>query len=280
MARSIADIKNSICTEFMNSESVAAIYQFKKGSDFSITFSRVSVESILFYVVATSIWTLEVLMDKYRTDVDTRIDEIIAHRPKWYRDKVLSFMKDRVLVADKDYYNTSAMSEGDITAAKVVKHAVATENRDASILTIKVAGEKNGVRGPLDKTDENQLAAYVAEIKDAGVRISLVNMAPDEFNLSCDIYYNPMLLPENVENACIAAVKNYIENLPFNGMYTNMDLVDVLQKVEGVRVVQLRESSSREAGVDTTEAINAVKIPAAGYFALKNYTFTMKPYEQ
>lgn len=279
MARSIAEIKNGICAEFMGNESAAAIYRFKVGDDFSATFSAVSVESILFYTVAVCIWTLETLFDRFRSDVSTRIDEIIAHRPKWYRDKVLGFMKDKTLVPDKDYYDTSLMSVNDIEAARVVKHAVATENKDASILTIKVAGEANGVRSPLPKEVEAQLDAYIYEIKDAGVRINLVNIAPDEFNLSCDIYYNPMLLPENVQNACIDAVKRYIENLPFNGMYTNMDLVDALQKADGVKVVELRETSSREAGVDTTEAINAVKVPAAGYFVLKSYTFNMKAYE-
>ena len=280
MARSITEIKSSICSEFMSNESAAAIYRFTAGADFNAVFSKVSVESILFYTVAVCIWTLEMLFDRFRSDVSTRIDEIIAHRPKWYRDKVLAFMKDKTLVADKDYYDISAMSESDIAAAKVVKHAVATENKDASILTIKVAGETNGTRAPLVKKGEAQLVSYLQESKDAGVRINLVNIAPDEFNLSCDIYYNPMLLPENVQNACIDAVKSYIENLPFNGMYTNMDLVDTLQKVDGVKVVELRESSSKEAGVDTTEAIDAVKVPAAGYFVLKSSTFTMKPYEQ
>ncbi|WP_320053982.1 hypothetical protein [uncultured Acetobacteroides sp.] len=280
MARSIAEIKHTICAEFMGNESAAAIYRFKVGDDFNATFSTVSVESILFYTVAVCIWTLETLFDRFRSDVSTRIDEIIAHRPKWYRDKVLAFMVNKTLVPDKDYYDSSLMSVNDIEAARVVKHAVATENKDASILTIKVAGETNGIRTPLPKEVEVQLDAYIYEIKDAGVRINLVNIAPDEFNLSCDIYYNPMLLPENVQNACIDAVKSYIENLPFNGMYTNMDLVDTLQKVDGVKVVELRESSSKEAGVDTTEAIDAVKVPAAGYFVLKSSTFTMKPYEQ
>lgn len=280
MARSIAEIKNTICTEFMGNESAAAIYHFKVGNDFKATFSTVSAESILFYVVAVCVWTLETLFDRFRLDVSTRIDESIAHRPKWYRDKVLGFMVNKTLIPDKDYYDTSVMSESDIAAAKVVTHAVATENKDASILTIKVAGEANSVRTPLAKEVEVQLSAYISEIKDAGVRINLVNIAPDEFNLSCDIYYNPMLLPENVQNACINAVKGYIENLPFNGMYTNMDLVDTLQKVDGVKVVELRESSSKEAGIDTVEAIDAVKVPAAGYFVLKNYIFNMKAYEQ
>lgn len=263
----------------MGNESAAAIYHFKLGDDFNTTFSSVSVESILFFTIAGCIWTLETLFDRFRLDVSSRIDEIIAHRPKWYRDKVLNFMVNKTLVKDSDYYDISGMSESDLSAAKVVKHAVVTENRDASILTIKVAGETNGTRAPLTKEVEMQVAAYIKEIKDAGVRVNLVNIEPDEFNISCTIYYNPMLLPENVQQRCVNAVKGYIENLPFNGVYTNMDLVDVLQKVDGVKVVELSESSSKEAGLDITEAINAVKTPAAGYFVLKNCTFTMKAYE-
>ena len=77
-----------------------------------------------------------------------------------------------------------------------------------------------------------QLAAYLAEIKDAGVRINLVNREADTFNCSVDIYYNPMLLPENVRRDCEAAIRSYIANLPFNGEYTNMALIDALQAVE------------------------------------------------
>ena len=158
----------------------------------------------------------------------------MPHRPKWYRDKVLGFMKNKVLIADTDRYDTEGMSEDDIAAAKVVKHAVAVENNDASILTIKVAGENGGVRQRLDEETETQLAAYIAEFKDAGVRINLVNIDADTFNCEVDIYYDPMLQPEEVEGACRETVRAYIENLLFNGEYTNMALVDELQKVEGV----------------------------------------------
>lgn len=282
MARSIAEIKTTICTEFMNNESAAAIYRFTVGADFNTTFSTVSVESILFYVVAVCTWSLETLFDRFRADINTRIDEIVAHSPRWYRNKTLAFMVNKSLVADKDYYDTSDMSDDEIAAARVVKHAVAAENKDASILTIKVAGESGGVRCPLNKSVETQLHAYIQEIKDAGVRINLINIEPDQFYLSCDIYYNPMFLPENVKAACVNAVKGYIENLPFNGLYTNMGLVDALQLVDGVKIVEFRESSSKEADVDIIESINASRVPAAGYFVLNidNINFTMMPYEQ
>ena len=107
------------------------------------------------------------------------------------------------------------------------------ENNDASILTIKVAGENGGVRQRLDEETETQLAAYIAEFKDAGVRINLVNIDADTFNCEVDIFYDPMLLPEEVESACRETVRAYIENLPFNGEYTNMALVNELQRSRG-----------------------------------------------
>ena len=233
--RTIEEIKETICADFMRNESVAELFGFTPGDSFTSHFSKVSVIGILFYIFAVAAWALEKLFDTYKGEVDTRIEEIIPHRPRWYRDKVLAFMKGKTLIADTDRYDTEGMTEDAIAAARVVKHAVAVENRDASLLTIKVAGEKDGKRCRLDAETEAQLAAYIAEIKDAGVRTALVNIDPDRFNCEADVYYDPMLVAETVESACREAVRNYIENLPFNGEYTNMALVDALQTLDGVR---------------------------------------------
>lgn len=171
------------------------------------------------------------------------------------------------------------MSEDEIAAARVVKHAVSAENKDASILTIKVAGEESGKRCRLDDDTESQLAAYIGEIKDAGVRINLVNIAPDIFNCEIDIYYNPMLLPENIEQSCRDAVQKYIENLPFNGEYTNMELVDTLQKVEGVKIPEFKSATTAANGESTLSAIDARCVPAAGYFVPNNIVLNMRAYE-
>ena len=198
--RTIEEIKETICADFMRNESVAELFGFTPGDSFTSHFSKVSVIGILFYIFAVAAWTLEKLFDTYKGEVDTRIEEIIPHRPRWYRDKVLAFMKGKTLIADTDRYDTEGMTEDAIAAARVVKHAVAVENRDASLLTIKVAGEKDGKRCRLDAETEAQLAAYIAEIKDAGVRTALVNIDPDRFNCEADVYYDPMLVAETVEN--------------------------------------------------------------------------------
>lgn len=277
--KTIDDIKESIAADFMQNESAAASFGFPVGANFTTHFSKVSIVSILFYVVACAVWVLENLLDLHKQEVNTRIEEILPHRPKWYRDKVLAFMKNMPLISDTDRYDTEGMSEDEIAAARVVKHAVAMENRDASILTIKVAGEAGGKRCRLDDDTESQLAAYISEIKDAGVRINLVNIVPDIFNCEIDIYYNPMLLPENIEQSCRDAIQKYIENLPFNGEYTNMELVDTLQKVEGVKIPEFKSATTAANGESTLSAIDARCVPAAGYFVPNNIVLNMRAYE-
>lgn len=279
MARTIAEIKDSMTMDFMRNSDVAHAYGFETGDAFSSHFSRISVESLLFYIVACATWVLENLFDRYKSDVEGRIEEIMPHRPKWYRDKVLAFMKDKTLVTDMDYYDMEGMNDGDIDAARVVKYAAVTENADASILIIKVAGNVGGKRQPLDPDTEGQLWAYLCEVKDAGVRVNLVNQTADTFNCEVDIYFDAMLLSENVEAACRAAITAYIENLPFNGEYTNMALVDRLQTVDGVRIVEMRGSDTMVSGESTPTEINARYVPASGYFVAGDIKLNMYAYK-
>lgn len=274
--RTIAEIKESIEADFMRNEMAAKVYGFADGETFSGFFGHLSVEGALFYIFAVATCALECMFDSYRREVDARIEAIIPHRPKWYRDKVLAFMKGQTLVPDSDRYDTSGMTDAEIAAARVVRHAVAVESDDASLLTIKVAGEEGGRRCPLDAETERQLAAYVQQIKDAGVRTALVNIAADRFDCEVDIYFDPMLTASTVESACREAIRDYVENLPFNGEYTNMALVDALQAIDGVRIVELRRATTVAAGESVRTDIDARCVPAAGYFEMQEVTLNMK----
>lgn len=276
--RTIAQIKESIAADFMRNEAAAARFGFKTGDRFSEHFSQASVVGLLFYVFACAAWTLEKLFDTYRQEVDARLDALLPHRPKWYRDKMLAFLKDRSLEPDTERYDTTGMTSEEIAAARVVRHAVAAEDPEASRLTIKVAGERDGRRCPLDAQTAKQLEAYIAQIKDAGVRTELVNAAPDRFDCRLDIYYDPMLQESSVESACRTAIGEYIENLPFNGEYTNMALVDRIQQVEGVRIVEFRSATATAAGTSVSQTIDARHVPAAGYFETGEVALTMKVY--
>lgn len=273
--RTIDEIKQEMQEAWMLNDTLAAAYGFETGTAFSSVFSKVSIENLLLYIVAVGIYALEALFREHKADVDAAIDETLPHRPKWYRDKVLQFMEGKTLVEDTDRYDTTGMTDEDVEAARVVKYAAATESADASLLTIKVAGETDGERTPLDAATETQLLAYLGEVKDAGVRIALVNQEADQFRCTVNIYYDAMLTSATVEAACRKAIGRYIQNLPFNGEYTNMALIDALQQVEGVRIAELKDASVRVAGEQTLTAIDARHRPVAGYMKAETADVTL-----
>lgn len=86
-------------------------------------------------------------------------------------------------------------------------------------------------------------------------------------------------MPEDVESECRETIKNYIENLPFNGEYTNMALVDVLQQTDGVKIVEFKGATTTAHGETVVTPINARYIPEAGYFSLGDVTINLQVYE-
>lgn len=280
MARTISEIKSAICAEWMGNEEVAKAYGFSPGDSFGSRFSAVSVENLLFYIVAVAAWVTERLIDAHKEEVDEALDTMIPHRAKWYRDKVLAFMKGIPLAQDSDQYDTSAMTDDEMKAARVVKYAAVSENASTSIVTIKVAGEKDGKRTALDETTRKQLENYIREVKDAGVRINLVNENADSFRCSIVICYDALIDAETVERNARDAVRNYVENLPFNGIYSNMALVDAVQQVTGVKIAELEKAEIKENGSDVWKGIDVRTVPHSGYMYAddNDITVTMEEY--
>lgn len=273
--RTIAEIKEGMMADFMRNADLAAVYGFEVGDGFYDTFSRVSLESLLLYIVAVAVWTHEQLWDAFRTDVENKVGSMLPHTAKWYQGMMLQFMQDRTLAADSDSYDTTGMTEEQIEAARVVKYAAASESDASNLLVIKVAGGSENARAPLDSSLEPQLTAYIKEIKDAGVRFRLINAEPDELDCEVDVYYSAMKSRSALMQDCREAIENYVQNLPFDGVYSNMALVDRLQTLAGVRIVELKSSAARIASTGSTIAINARYTPYSGYFRPGNITVNM-----
>ncbi len=286
MARKIAQIKAEITTAYMADETVAARYDFTVGAAFEDVFSKVSLESILFYVVAATMWTLESLFDIHKKEVSDLLNTKKPHRLKWYRDKALAFQLGRSLEPDADTYAEVVDSE------KVVKYASAVEYQGR--LYIKVA-KGSGDKQPLSAAEQTALTAYFSDIKDAGVVLEVVNLPADHMQLSMDIYYDPMVFApsglrlDTGEDAVRNAIKSYLQSLPFNGEYRNAELVDTLQALDGVVIPELRQALTvsdadynAAAGAKPWVSIPAKSLPVSGYYKIyedADLQLTLKAYQ-
>ena len=303
MARTIAEIKAEIGAAYVSHETVRSAYGLDENASFDKVFSPISVESILFYVVAASIWALEQLFDRHTAEVERRIEDLRPHTLRWYVSKALGYMHNYKLVqtdgvVSADYYDTTGLSEGDIAAKKIIKYAVATET-NAQVI-IKVAKAKaDGRPTPLTKNEKAGLEYYLSQIKDAGVYIKVLSEAADKMNVELVVLYDPSVLnaefttgaddreeyrqliitdPNNGKEVIKEAVQEVIARLPFNGEYRNSDLMAAVQAIEGVEVADIAAVQVCSDGETYTDVVGCRR-PYSGYSELNNIIIRGRAYK-
>lgn len=301
MARSISEIKARIAEAFISQDAVRTAYGLKEGQSFDKAFSPVSLESLMFYVVASCIWLLEQLFDKHREEVDVRIEALRPHTLRWYVSKTLAYMRGKDLImADgvvvADYYNTEGMTQEEIEKAQVVKYAVATE--DNTQVFIKVAGRGNNGQPTQLKEDELEgLKGYLSQIKDAGVSIKVLNEPADNMRMELVVLYDPAILTAQIhapadasgyseitlyrdgKDVIAEAVSGVISKLPFNGEYRNSDLMAALQSIEGVKVADIVKVEAAAGGSTDYSQVVGYRRPYSGYYALQFLTVKGRAYQ-
>lgn len=301
MARTIAEIKAQIAETFISQDAIRAGYGLQSKQPFEKVFSPVSVESLMFYVVASCVWLVEKMFDSHKEEIDARIEALRPHTLRWYVSKTLAYMKDKDLVmtngiVSADYYDTTGMTDAEIEKAQVVKYAVATE--DNTHVTIKVATRgNNGQPTPLEERDLAGLKYYLSQIKDAGVAVRVRNDPADDMRVELLVLYDPAVLTVETKGApdangyseikltkdgtdvIKAAVSDVISHLPFNGEYRNSDLMAALQGIEGVRVADIVNVEVAVGGSGAYNKVLGYRRPDSGYYALKSLTVKGRAYQ-
>ena len=243
--------------------------------------SKVAIWRLWVYIIAVAIWSLEKLFDLHRADIDKRLAKLKPHTARWYRSKALAFQYGFDLLPDSDKFNNQGHTEEAIEASKIVKYSAVIESKNEGRLIVKIAGEQGDTLQPITDAQKQSFEAYLQEIKDAGVRLSVVNYQPDILHLQMKIVYDPLVLDSNGQSIIHAthpvetAIKDYLKRLPFNGELVLAHLIDALQQAEGVKIPHLvlaqskNITSSGEYGA--FETIEISKIPTAGYFTIDNF---------
>ena len=284
MARTIEQIKKDMGDAFVRNETLNKIYDLDSGKSFEEQFSRASIESIIIYIVAYAHYVLERLFDVHRAEVEEYIRQMKPHTLRWYVSKIKMFRFGHPLIKGTDMYDDTELTEKDIVDSQVVKFAAATED-DATIF-IKVAGGTDTDKHPLNMQEIDSLRAYIREVKDAGVRVVIINEPAGLLKLDLHIYYDAIVLnnegkslkddSEPVKDAII----KYIQNLPFNAEYRNAELIDRLQAIPGVVIPTLNSAKDSIDKGKTWQGISINKIPFAGYYEYcDNSEITYEAYE-
>lgn len=225
MARTIEEIKQEMTDAFMAEGAVQERYGFTSSDTFEGKFSKVSIESLLFYVVAFGIWVMEKMFDAHKAEVDEMLADRLPHTTRWYRNLVLGFKPAWA-------------------GEEPVKYCSVDDR--GSRLKIKVAGGEAGARQPIAAAAASALEVYLDNEKDAGIKVTLVNERNDRMSAALTVWYDPIQLVPS-DRPVEAALKAYVSNLDFDGLMTKNGLVDAVREVPGVEVVRIDQLLAKYA---------------------------------
>lgn len=267
MARTINEIQKEILTVKSNNNAL---------NELSST-SKVAIWRLWVYVIAYAIWVLESLFDVHKKEVDEALLSLKPHSARWYRSKALAFQYGFDLLFDSDKFNNKNKTEEQIKSSKIIKYSAVTESEDESRLIVKIATEKDNKLLPINPGEYDAFKSYIAEIKDAGVKVTVINYLPDRLKLNVTVKRDRLLLNKDGVNMLTAkepvkeAIIGFLKKLPFNGELSIQALTDEIQKADGVEDVVI--DSAQSAWIDASkneygnyENIYMSKIPVAGYF--------------
>lgn len=237
MARTIREIYDSLVAE---KESMSSLRDLapsidssqKLLSDIQST-SKVADWRLWLWIVAFGMYTLEALLDAFRTEIDAKVLGAKAHNLRWYWKQALAFQLGYDLVYNENQENYQ-YDQVDTDAQIITRSA--TEESQGRVI-VKVATDT----GALTSGEMDAFSAYMSKMKDAGTDLLLVSTTPDEFKIELEVYYNPMVL--NPDGSLILdsntkpiedQITLYRTSLEFNGAFNRNAFIDSLQKSEGV----------------------------------------------
>lgn len=217
---------------------------------FNSRFSSVSLENILFFILAACYHVLEVIFDQHKADVESKIASAVVASVPWYHKMALAFQYGDSLVLNE---RTMQYGYADVDESKQLVKYAAVRDKGTSV-QILVSGDDSGNPIPLSNDVLTVFKQYMNRVKVAGVVLNISSKASDHVIIRATISIDPLVLNERGEmlsdgsKPIETAIKEHLKNIVYGGTFNKTKLVDAIQAVEGVVDVELSECRYKAAG--------------------------------
>lgn len=278
MAQNISEITNAMVQEVQANEDV---------SQKLTSTSKSAVWRVILFICAKAIWSLQVLFDLFKSEIETEISKQKIHSKLWYRQKALDFQYGFSLIPGTDNYNNAGYTDDQIEASKVVKQAACIKlisGAGFGILRVKVAGDDgNGNLAQLPPAQYEAVKHYFLRyVVDAGTQLTVTTGEADDLMLTLDVYYDPLVLTPTgerrdgtAETPVKDAIVDFLKSLDFNGALYVSDLIATVRAVSGVRLAKCLEARSKYGSYDyytqdiqNVGLIDEIRVADSGYMKL------------
>lgn len=267
MARTIQEIKKTMTDQFMNDSTLRSAYGITgENATWEGTFSTVSIENILIYIVAVCAYSLEVMFDAFRKDVDEQIAQNIVPTVRWYHTQALQFQYGDGLVYDEQ---AEAFKYPVIDPAKRVVKYCAVKDRGGSI-QILVSGESGGLPSVLSNDVMTAFKSYMNGVKIAGVILDIRSLPADDIQIYAQVQVNPLQIDNTGRKISDGsypvrdAIVTYLQNIVYGGTFNKTKCVDAIQQVDGVVDITLKQVKAKSSSIQEYAELSSNNYTAVG----------------
>jgi|GEM_PF-489221 len=291
MARTVDQIKQEIGNAYISQTDIKGIYGLTDenvAAGFDAVFSKVSIESLLFYAVAMAINVVERTMDLFRAEIQTTIDAAYIASKEWWHTQAMAYQTGYDLTLDPTTFiwKYSAIDAGSQVIKRVaVREGVDSEDGVYKIMLF-VAGQTSGIIEPISAAELAKFNIYCDRIKPAGVMLKNSSLPGDIVDFGVTVNYNPLLLSssegnkgqsiQNQNYPVTDAIQHFIDTLndvDFGGKLNITKFVDAIQQAEGVVDVQVTNFTQN----GTVKPNWGTFKSDSGWFKIGNLTVSYQP---
>ena len=211
--------------------------------------SKMSIINAFTWVTAAAIYSFETLLDVFTTDIAKTFTQRINGTSAYYANAMLKWQYgDDLIINDEGtafHYATEDTTKRLITHVSYQEYY--NEEFKDNILILKVASGEG--RSLSQLSDEELIAAYLNQIKFAGVKCNVVSRRGDVLVPRLTVYYDGAITKEELYDNIDTALIDFIVNMKFDSLVYSQKIIDAIQKVEHVTDVHIDHEASVEQGI-------------------------------
>lgn len=198
--------------------------------------TQVAVFRLFSYTIAYILHLFEENLGKFYEEVNNIAEQNIIGTKNYFEQMSFYYQDNDIIQFNETESKLQYPVEDD--EKKIITSANIEEAGGKAILKVKKEDTK------LNDDELSRFQSYIDEIKPLGVKIDVRSDDPDLLTLNLKIIYTGERSKDQIQNDVEDTITNFIENLEFNGIIRQMNLIDEIQKIESVKDVHFYESEA------------------------------------
>lgn len=213
--------------------------------------SKMSILDAFTWVTSACIWTFENIMDVFKVDLASDLQNRINGTAKYYANALMKYQSGDELEMNEE--GTSFSYPTIDETKRIIKKVSYSEHQEEGFydkkLVLKIATGEPGAYQKISDKELLAIRAYFRQIAFAGTHATIVSRSGDVLIPKVTVYYDGAVAEEEVYQGIEDSLNDFIANVGFDGLVYAQKVIDAIQKAEHVIDVYIDKNSTDLQGI-------------------------------